>query len=188
MNKDLKNKKNKGFEENNFKKDPSTPEEKELQQESLEEGLKIKELQKEISSLKDIHLRNQAEFDNFRKRVHKEKEEIAIYANKQLIEEFISLIDNFERALETSKENKDFDQLIKGIYLIKDSFLSNMKSKFQLEAFGEEGETFDPQRHEAISVETSQEAKEPVVKEIFQKGYMLKDRPIRTAKVKVLQP
>lgn len=188
MDKDLKNTKKKGFEEDNLKKDPS-PQEEKLQTEPHEkEDKKIKDLQKEISSLKDLYLRNQAEFDNFRKRANKEKEEIGIYANKQLIEEFIVLIDNFERALETSQENKDFDQLIKGITLIRDSFLSNMKNKFQLEAFGEEGEVFDPQKHEAISVENNEEATEPVVKEVFQKGYLLKDRPIRTAKVKVSQP
>lgn len=189
MDKDLKGTRKKGLEEENIKKeDPSHPEEIKLSDTKEKDDQKLKDLQKEISSLKDLYLRNQAEFDNFRKRVNKEKEEIAIYANKQLIEEFITLIDNFERALETSQENKDFDQLIKGISLIRDSFLSNMKNKFQLESFGEKGESFDPQKHEAISVETSEEDREPVVKEVFQRGYMLKDRPIRTAKVKVSQP
>ena len=153
-----------------------------------QESQRIKNIEGELSSLKDLYLRKQAEFENFRKRMIKEKEDLAIYANKQLMEEFISFMDNFERAISSSAEKKDFDQFLSGVSLIKDSFFSSLQSKYALESFGKEGELFDPEKHEAISVENDPQAKEPLIKEVFQKGYSLKDRVIRTAKVKVVQP
>jgi molecular chaperone GrpE len=152
------------------------------------ESEKVKRLEDEVSSLKDMYLRKQAEFENFRKRMIKEKEDIAVYANKQLMEEFISLMDNFERAISSSAPKKDFDQFLSGISLIKDSFFSSLQSKYGLEPFGKEGESFNPEKHEAISVENDPKVKEPLIKEVFQKGYSLKDRVLRTAKVKVVQP
>lgn len=153
--------------------------------ENLEET--INKLQIEISSLKDMYLRKQADFENFRKRSLREKEDIALYTKKEVIEDFIELIDNFERALKAGDSNKDFDQFYQGISMIYQSFASGIQKKHQLESFAEEGDTFDPEKHEAISVETDENVKIPLVKEVFQKGYSLKGKTIRTAKVKVIQ-
>ncbi|WP_409348082.1 nucleotide exchange factor GrpE [Paenibacillus gyeongsangnamensis] len=129
-------------------------------------------------------LRAQADFDNFRRRTLKEKEEFAKYASQKLIEQLLPVVDNFERALATSKETKDYDALAKGVEMIfrqLDGVLSN-EGLQRMEAVGT---PFNPEFHQAIMQVESEEHEEGIVVEEVQKGYMLKEKVLRPAMVKV---
>jgi molecular chaperone GrpE len=148
----------------------------------------IESLKQEISDLKDQYLRKQADMDNFRKRLLREKEDGIAYANKQLLEDLITIIDNFERAIQSSESAKDFESFHDGIVMIEKEFVGMLERKWHLTRFESVGEEFDPMKHEAMMMEDSSEHDVQVVLQDFQKGYMLKDQVIRAAKVKVANP
>ncbi len=149
---------------------------------------KIEELTGEVSSLKDQYLRKQADFENFRRRMQREKAETATYANQQLLLDIITIIDDFERAIKSAEESRDFDAFHDGIVMIEKQFTSMLERKWGLQRFDSEGEEFDPQKHEAVASEPAPGADSAKVAEEFQKGYMLHDRVLRSAKVKVAMP
>ncbi|WP_010650945.1 nucleotide exchange factor GrpE [Oceanobacillus massiliensis] len=128
-------------------------------------------------------LRLQAEFDNFKKRSQKEKEADRKYKSQELINELLPAIDNFERALqvETTEENAS---LVEGITMVYRQLQDALKSQ-GVEVIETEGKTFDPTLHHAV-MQVEDESIDPnsVVEEL-QKGYMLKDKVIRPAMVKV---
>jgi molecular chaperone GrpE len=148
----------------------------------------IESLKQEISDLNDQYLRKQADMDNFRKRLLREKEDGIAYANKQLLEDLITIIDNFERAIQSSESAKDFESFHDGIVMIEKEFVGMLERKWHLTRFESVGEEFDPMKHEAMMMEDSSEHDVQVVLQDFQKGYMLKDQVIRAAKVKVANP
>ncbi|MFW6337467.1 MAG: nucleotide exchange factor GrpE [Alkalispirochaetaceae bacterium] len=149
---------------------------------------KIDELTAEVSSLKDQYLRKQADFENFRRRMQREKAETATYANQQLLLDIITIIDDFERAIKSAEESRDFDAFHDGIVMIEKQFTSMLERKWGLQRFDSDGEEFDPQKHEAVASEPAPGADSAKVAEEFQKGYMLHDRVLRSAKVKVAMP
>ena len=151
-------------------------------------GAKIASLEAENSALKDQYLRKAADIENFRKRMNKEKQEAIDFANQSLLLDLIPIIDDFERAIKSSEVARDYGTLHEGIALIEKRLVSQLESKWALVRFDSIGEPFDPNRHEAIMMEKSGEVTEPVVGEDFLRGYMLKDRVVRCAKVKVLMP
>ncbi|MDU0202218.1 MULTISPECIES: nucleotide exchange factor GrpE [Paenibacillus] len=129
-------------------------------------------------------LRVQADFDNFRRRARAEKEDFAKYASLKLIEQLLPIVDNFDRALASSKETKDFDALAKGLemtYRGMDQLLTAEGLK-PIEAVGQ---PFNPEFHQAVMQVESDEYEEGIVVEELQKGYILKDKVIRPAMVKV---
>ena len=149
---------------------------------------RIGELEQELSALKDQYLRKQADFENFRKRMLREKEEAIAYANKQLLLDMVTVIDDFERAIQSAEESRDFDSFHDGIVLIEKQLVGMLERKWGLKRFDSAGEPFDPQRHEALMTEEVSGPDESVVLEDFQKGYLLHDRVLRSAKVKVSMP
>jgi len=149
---------------------------------------KIEELEKENSELKDMYLRKQADFENFRKRMFREKEEAIRYANSRLLEDLIPIIDDFERAINSAEDSKDFESFYKGIELIEKQFTSMLERKWGLKRFESTGEVFDPEMHEAINTEEREDNENSIVLEDYQKGYKLHDRVLRHAKVKVSVP
>lgn len=149
---------------------------------------KIKGLEEELSELKNQYLRKQADFENFRKRMLREKEEFAQFANRQLMLDLIPIIDDFERAIKSAEESRDFDSFHDGIVLIEKQFTSMLERKWGLKRFDSDGEEFDPQKHEAVMTEEDPEHETSVVLEDYQKGYMLHDKVLRSAKVKVSMP
>ncbi len=151
-------------------------------------GAKIASLTAENSMLKDQYLRKAAEFENFRKRMNKEKQEAIEFANQSLLLDLIPIIDDFERAIKSSEVARDYNTLAEGIVLIEKRLVSQLETKWALVRFDSTGEPFDPNRHEAIMMEKKGEVTEPVVGEDFVRGYTLKDRVVRCAKVKVLMP
>lgn len=151
-------------------------------------GAKVASLEAEISNLKDQYLRKAAEFENFRKRMNKEKQDAIDFANQSLLLDLIPVIDDFERAIKSSEAGRDYDTLHEGISLIEKRLVSQLENKWGLVRFDSAGEAFDPNRHEAIMMEKTAEVAEPTVAEDFLKGYALKERIVRSAKVKVHMP
>ena len=149
---------------------------------------KIQKMEEENRELKDTLLRKQADFENFRKRINKDKEESIKFANQMLLLDITDTIDNFERAIKSAEGSKDFDAFYEGIVLIEKKLVSTLESKWNVTRFNSIGEVFDPDRHQAIAVEDSTEHDKQVVLEDFQKGYLYYDRILRPAKVKVCNP
>ncbi|MDR3138673.1 MAG: nucleotide exchange factor GrpE [Treponema sp.] len=149
-------------------------------------------LEAQLKEANDQFLRKAADFENFRKRMNREKQDAIDFANQSLLLDLIPVLDDFERALKAAEgaasPSQEFTALYEGISMIEKRFSSQMENKWGLKRFDSLGEPFDPNRHEALMMEKSPEAAEPVVQEEFLKGYILKDRVIRSAKVKVLMP
>ena len=149
---------------------------------------RVKELEAENSELKSQYLRKQADFENFRKRVQREKKEAIQYANSDLLLDLVSIIDDFERAIRSSEESKDFESFHDGIKLIEKQFVGMLERKYGLKRMESEGKEFDPQMHEAINMEERPDYDVQTVMEDYQRGYMLHDRVLRHSKVKVAVP
>ena len=167
-------------------------EKKEEKKEKLEEKVTIssKEYQdlKEKASLSEQRwdglLRLHAEFDNFRKRMGRDKEEFIKYANADIISDLLGVVDDLERAVETASQEQDFPVLSKGVEMT----LNRMRKVLEdrgVEEIECVGKPFDPTEHEAVMSVNDDEAPEDIVVEELQKGYRYHDRVIRPAKVKL---
>lgn len=138
-------------------------------------------LQEQIEELKDQLLRTMAEYSNFRNRSQREKDAIYPQATAAAVSQFLPLLDNFERALAAPCSDENFK---KGIDMLHHAFLETLK-KLGVEEFGEAGEEFDPERHNAVMHIDDESMGTNVIVEVFQKGYRLGDRIVRHAMVKV---
>jgi len=155
---------------------PATPEEK------------IADLEAKLAQTHDQFLRKAADFENFRKRMNQEKQSAIEFANQSLLLDIIPIIDDFERAIHAGETSTDYQSFLEGIKMIEKRFINQLEAKWGLKRFNAAGSLFDPNLHEAMFMEKTNEVKEATVQEDFEKGYMLKDRVIRAAKVKVLMP
>ena len=150
--------------------------------------LKTAELEAKLAELNDQYLRKAADFENFRKRMNKEKQELTEFANQNLLSDLLPMIDDFERAIKSAETSQDFASFFEGIVMIEKRLSTQLDNKWGLKRFDSEGQPFDPNFHEAIQMEKKPGITEAVVQEDYLKGYMLKDRVLRFAKVKVLVP
>mgnify|MGYP002868946967 CR=1 FL=1 len=148
---------------------------------------RITELEKENADLKDQLLRRAADFDNYRKRMMQEKQDAYDYGNANLLKDLLDSLDNFDRTLDAAKDAKDAKSIADGIKMINKSLVSMLENKYNLVAFGKEGDAFDPDLHEAIGMQEGKVKKEELAA-VYLKGYKLKDRVIRHAKVMVVKP
>ncbi len=137
----------------------------------------------ELNETKDKLLRVMAEYDNFRKRSQKEKEMAYGDTKASTIAEFLPVYDNFIRAM--SAEATDLDSFKKGIEMIFNQYGETFK-KLGVESFGEKGETFDPNIHNAVMHGEDEELPENSISDVFSTGYKMGDRVIRPAIVKVV--
>ena len=178
---------------------PVTPAEKiaALEAELADKALKIAELGRDseakITDLNDQYLRKAADFENYRKRMVREKQELTDFANQNLLSDLLPVIDDFERAIKSAETSdfqsaKEFASFFEGIKMIEKQLSTMLENKWGLKRFDSEGTPFDPNRHEAIQMEKSGGISEALVKEDYLKGYFLKERVLRFAKVKVLMP
>ena len=126
--------------------------------------------------------RAQADFENLRRRTDKEREQLLKYAAEELIIDILPVIDNFQRALES--KNKSSEEFVSGVEMIYKQLLDVLK-KAGVEEIKSLGEDFDPNKHEAIMQVESEEYPENKIVEVLRKGYILKDKIIRPAMVKV---
>ena len=148
----------------------------------------IADLETRLAETKDQLLRKTADFDNSRKRMNQEKQNAIEYANQSLLLDIIPIIDDLERAILAGESSTDITSFLEGIKMIEKRLTGQLESKWGLRRFNSVGEVFDPNLHEALMVEKSPDVKESTVQEDLFKGYYLKDRVIRAAKVKVLVP
>ena len=136
-------------------------------------------------ALYDQLLRRQAEFENYRRRVERERGENYQRARAEILLEMLPIVDNFERALSSLEKGEgDATALRHGIELIHKQF-NDALVKFGLEPVETVGQTFDPHVHEAVTMEPSQKHKDNTVIEEFQRGYKMGDKLLRPARVKV---
>ena len=141
----------------------------------------IGKLKAEIEEWKNEYLRKQADFQNFTKRKEKEVEELKKFSSEKIITQFLGSLDNFERAIESSIESKDFDSLLKGVEMIVRNLKDIMTSE-GVEEISTEG-AFNPEYHHAVGIEASEDKKEDEIVKVLQKGYMMKGKVIRPAMV-----
>jgi len=145
-------------------------------------------LKAENSDLKEQILRMAAENQNTRKRLVKQQQDAYKYRHQDILRDLAEIIDNFERAIESSVDSKDFDSFREGIVMIEKQFKGMLNDSYGLERVGFEGDIYNPAIHEAVSLEESSEVSEDTVKQVFQPGYRLYERVLRPAKVLVLKP
>ncbi len=138
------------------------------------------ETKNELTEQKDKFIRLQAETDNFRKRLSREKEEFSQYANERLFKELLPIFDNFERALEDP--SNDIKNLKEGLEMILKQF-SSFLEKEKVEPIEAIGIKFDPMIHEVLTSEESSEHEENTIISQFVKGYTINNRVIRPSQV-----
>lgn len=147
-----------------------------------QEDSKIAELEKDLAAAKEAHIRTLAEYDNYRKRTAKEKENTWVDAKAVCLAELLPMLDNFDRALGVT--DSDFESYKKGVEMIYQGFSETLK-KLGVEAFGEEGDEFDPNFHSAVMHTEDESLGDNVIAQVFSKGYKLGDKVLRPAMVKV---
>lgn len=140
------------------------------------------QLVKELEEQKDLYLRLRAEYDNFRKRSQKEKEDAHTLARASVVKEILPVLDNFERA--AGNTNASFEDYQKGMEMIQTQLIDTLK-KIGIETFGERGEEFDPNMHNAVMHTEDDSLGENTVAQVFAKGYKLGNTVIRFAAVQV---
>ena len=163
---------------------PEQPKEEAKQETQPAQDDQVKKLTEENAQLKDQLLRKMAEFDNFRKRTAREKEELAAHVKAGCAEPIISLIDNFERALSCPCSDTEF---YKGIQMLSTQF-SDMLKNLGIEEIEAFGKPFDPNLHNAVNQVQDDQYPENTVCQVFQKGYKMGDKVVRHAMVVVANP
>jgi molecular chaperone GrpE len=130
----------------------------------------------------EVRLRALAEMENFKKRLQREKDEQARYATENVLAGLLPTLDNFDLALQYGGRAEACKDVILGVEMTRKLLLEAVRNH-GLEPLGAEGEAFDPDRHEAIGQEEREGMEDGAVLKVMQKGYMLKDRLLRPAKV-----
>lgn len=143
---------------------------------------KAEQLTKQIEEQKDLYLRLRAEYDNFRKRSQKEKEDVHTTARADVIKNILPVLDNFERA--AGNTDATFEDYRKGMEMIYSQFLEILE-KTGVESFGEPGDKFDPNMHNAVMHIESEDFGENEIAQVFQKGYKIGNTVVRFATVQV---
>ena len=175
--------------ENEVKEEPQT-EPEQTEEVSPEEILrkKVTELESTNAELKDQMLRRQAELENYRKRLIRDKEEAVQFANESLIRGILGFLDNMDRALAAAKNGGDINALIEGFEMTQNQLLSTLDKNWGLKGIDSVGQEFDPSLHEACMMAIDESLDKETVLEEFQKGYTLHGRVVRPSKVKIGKP
>lgn len=149
----------------------------------------LKEKENEANENFDKYRRALAEYENLRKRTILDKQDALKYANFNIISDLVTLLDDFQRAIDSAKkdEKTDLKTFVEGIEIIEKQFIDLLFKKYGVVRYGEQGEEFDPNIHSAMMAVESDYNKETVI-EVFRKGYKLHDRVIRAAEVKIGKP
>ena len=164
------------------KEEDETVEEEEVKEltpmEQLQEEVRLKD--EELLKQKDTFLREKAELENFKKRLNKEKEDFVQFANERLLKELVQIEDNLERAMEVP--NATLESLKEGIDMIQKQFATFLKNQ-KVEAIEALEKPFDPNLHEVLTQQESDEHEEGTVIQEYSKGYTLNGRILRSTKV-----
>lgn len=154
--------------------------EEEVKEETKEEVNEPEE-KEEDEDLNNKYLRLMADFQNFKRRTEKEKSDIYAFANEKIVGELLNVIDNFERALEHAEEGDNFAEGMKMIFKQLQDVLEK-SGVVEIKALGED---FDPNFHNAVMMEDSEEFESGKVTAVLQKGYLLNNKVVRPTMVKV---
>tara|TARA_B100000941_G_scaffold270675_1_gene228780 strand:- start:59 stop:634 length:576 start_codon:yes stop_codon:yes gene_type:complete len=144
----------------------------------------IELLNDKINKTEEKYLRLRAEYENYIKRNEKEISRILKYDGEHVLKTFLSILDDLDRVVESSKKHKNNEILdfINGIVLIKDKLLKKL-DQFEVATFDSEGVKFDPDLHDAMMTKESKDYDDGIIIEEFEKGYKYKDKVIRHSKV-----
>ncbi len=144
------------------------------------------EFQKQISELEEKVLREKAELINYRKRKEDEVSKLLKYSNEEIVKQLLPIVDNFERAIKMDDDNlqDEVSKFLEGFKMIYCNLTSILES-FEVKAIDGNNKPFDPTYHQAVLTEVVEGVEPGMVLEVLQKGYLLKDRIIRPAMVKV---
>lgn len=147
------------------------------------ENIEVNKLAKDLEDLRQTLLRRQADFDNYRKRIEKERSEDQKRATGRVIEQLIPVLDGFEQALAAHKE-AEYENYRKGFELIYKQLLDNL-AKLGAERVDPLGKLFDPHLHQALDRVESTKHHDGTILEVFQPGYVFHGRVLRPAMVRV---
>ena len=157
------------------------PEEKKPEAAKQQEASEFEKAQQALAQEHDSYLRLAAEYDNYRKRSQKEKDNLYTEIRSETVEKFLPVYDNLERALAQETQDAAFK---KGVEMTMNQLVSVME-KLGVESFGAAGEVFDPQLHNAVMHVEDEALGENVIAEVFQKGFKVGEKVVRFAMVKV---
>src|SRR5256886_17575985 len=141
-------------------------------------------LQADLDRFRDLALRSQADFENYKKRCAREKEDAIKYANASLLERLVAIVDNFKLGLEAARGESEQSPIYSGMTLVLKQ-LNDFLAENGLQAIEAEGKKFDPNLHEAIAHEPSEQFSEGTVIRQTRRGYRFKDRLLRPSSVVV---
>jgi molecular chaperone GrpE len=141
-------------------------------------------LQADLDRFRDLALRSQADFENYKKRSAREKEEAIKYANSSLLEKLIAIVDNFELGLEAARAEGEKSPVFSGMSMVLKQLMDFLTDS-GLQPIDATGQKFDPNLHEAIAHEPSDKFPEGVVVRQTRRGYKMKDRLLRPSSVVV---
>lgn len=168
--------------ENKEVKEEKAEEKEEKKEKKAKEERNEEKLQKELAEKSDQLLRIAAEYDNFRKRSQREKDALYIDCKASVIKELLPVADNFDRIF--ANPDITFEDYKKGVEMTFKQFETVFKD-LKVESFGEEGEEFDPNFHNAVMHSEDENLGENVITNVFAKGYKIGDKVIRPAMVAV---
>ena len=157
------------------------------QEEELDMAAALEEARNKLQESEEKVLRLAADFENTKKRLERERDTSLKYAEENILKELLPGIDNIERAMDQAQEASTIESLLEGVELTRDGLLATLE-KFGVKAIESAGEPFDPNIHDAIAMEETDEMEPNFVLREFQKGYSYKDRLLRPSKVIVSKP
>ncbi|TLD69557.1 nucleotide exchange factor GrpE [Phragmitibacter flavus] len=157
----------------------------EVMQEQEQARDPMAELEAEVAKWKDLALRNAAELDNYRKRSAREMQESRAYGNADLLRSLLPIMDNFEMGLEAARVENEKSMIFLGLNMVKRQLADFLKEQAVEDVSPEVGGVFDPNMHEAVSQEASEEVADGGVLRVLRRGFKLKERLLRPANVVV---
>lgn len=141
--------------------------------------------EEKIAELNDKYIRLYSEFDNYRRRTTKERAELIKSAGRDIIQDLLAVVDDFDRTLDAMDKTEDVKAFTEGVKLVQHKFI-NVLQKQGLQHFETKGEVFDPELHEAITkIPAPSKDLQGKVVDVIEKGYMLNEKVLRYAKVVV---
>lgn len=149
---------------------------------SNEKASGIKELTEQLTAEKDRALRLSAEFENYKKRKERELDGFKKFANETVFKQLLTVVDNLERAISSAEETSEEASLLEGVKLTHKEIIK-LFDTFNVKSVEAENQLFDPNFHQAVTQQETDEVPENTVTTVLQKGYLLHDRLIRPAMV-----
>ena len=150
--------------------------------EQTDDADEMASMQADLDRFRDLAMRSQADFENYKKRCAREKDEAIKYANKSLLEKLISIVDHFELGLEAARGEGEKSPIYSGMSLVLKQ-LQDFLAENGLQPIDAVGQKFDPNLHEAIAHQPSNEVREEHVISQTRRGYRFKDRLLRPSTV-----